>query len=708
MSICQIYDKQEREVISFSLDDPRWNGSISVGRSPKCAVSLEILPKDSGVADSHFAIVKGPEGWMIVSAAAERPVKVNGEETGEAALNENDVVEFGSCRMVVAPQPRESDFILTLSPDTPEEARYILRAGSNSVGAAESCDIVIRDAELIDRHAIIAVDGQRLTLENLAGENGAYVNGARVTGKRQLKADDVLSMGEARARIDLKVSDNLYDIIFKDPTPEQKRWFLACFAGIAVVLILLMTFVSIHMEDSQSQLITIEKRVASEPFSDNMEQRVVALVKAGKPRQALKLLDNAIVSEKDKEKADALKKNLRREYRAVKDLKYYGAKLKRESFDNIYPTFVKSLLASGDSDVQLSRSVDYWNSAIQQLSDARKNIANARDKSYKKLGDDSYFYNNITPVKEKVDKLIKFYAFLNEINIFWDRREWNRLTEILTDKNARNLIQEKRMGPFSERLLKISRFGEHLNKAYKDFERSTLETLNIPSLNTDITELKRELQQLQTDPITPYHEFSARLSALSRLIALTNDTRDLYRKWEDDPENVTTVSQLGRALRTMTFQDPPLSLFNDAVDVIDDKVFCYIDSRLKEDSARIDRQRLKNLDKWINYARLLVNTPDNARLASLASDRTKLTQAIEKRCDALSYKFNKARGKGDYQTAKVILNQVLEIAPENGRYHLWAKSEIRALNEASNSPANPKTAPAPAAKKKRELPRSLN
>lgn len=64
------------------------------------------------------------------------------------------------------------------------------------IGRDPACDITIPDAEVSRRHARLIVDGDRCVLEDLGSTNGTFVNGRRISAPYELKAGDIVAMGE--------------------------------------------------------------------------------------------------------------------------------------------------------------------------------------------------------------------------------------------------------------------------------------------------------------------------------------------------------------------------------------------------------------------------------------------------------------------------------------------------------------------------------
>jgi hypothetical protein len=88
---------------------------------------------------------------------------------------------------------------------------YPLFEGQNLIGRSDDrpVDIDLRDQEPLDRiwasrqHAVLAVEGEVMTVEDLHSTNGTYVNRHRLPpgSKRRLKADDVLQIGTIQLKV---------------------------------------------------------------------------------------------------------------------------------------------------------------------------------------------------------------------------------------------------------------------------------------------------------------------------------------------------------------------------------------------------------------------------------------------------------------------------------------------------------------------------
>lgn len=76
--------------------------------------------------------------------------------------------------------------------------RIGLPDGEHVVGRSRESDVVVRDATVSRAHALLAVDGGRVTLQDLGSSNGTRVNGERVREETALEAGDQLRLGRVR------------------------------------------------------------------------------------------------------------------------------------------------------------------------------------------------------------------------------------------------------------------------------------------------------------------------------------------------------------------------------------------------------------------------------------------------------------------------------------------------------------------------------
>jgi DNA-binding winged helix-turn-helix (wHTH) protein len=77
------------------------------------------------------------------------------------------------------------------------ERRYPLREGENVLGRADDCEVRLELASISRHHAVITVDGNRITLRDLRSKNGTFIGGRRIDGpvdvsdRRQIRLGSV-------------------------------------------------------------------------------------------------------------------------------------------------------------------------------------------------------------------------------------------------------------------------------------------------------------------------------------------------------------------------------------------------------------------------------------------------------------------------------------------------------------------------------------
>ena len=86
--------------------------------------------------------------------------------------------------------------------------RFLLRRGTNRIGSAPASDVLLPVRGVSKRHALLAVEGGCLKVEDLASKNGTFVNGARI-GALDLRPGDEIRLGPVRLRMERVPADVL-------------------------------------------------------------------------------------------------------------------------------------------------------------------------------------------------------------------------------------------------------------------------------------------------------------------------------------------------------------------------------------------------------------------------------------------------------------------------------------------------------------------
>ncbi|MCA9260180.1 MAG: FHA domain-containing protein, partial [Planctomycetales bacterium] len=77
---------------------------------------------------------------------------------------------------------------------------FDLRAADSTLGRSPECDIVLEQAAVSRRHAVIAREGELYFIRDNGSRNGTFVNQERVVGRRELATGDVITICDIQLR----------------------------------------------------------------------------------------------------------------------------------------------------------------------------------------------------------------------------------------------------------------------------------------------------------------------------------------------------------------------------------------------------------------------------------------------------------------------------------------------------------------------------
>ena len=77
----------------------------------------------------------------------------------------------------------------------------LLAPGEFTIGRGLECQLPLDDEQVSRKHAILHVEPERLSIEDLGSRNGVYINGARVEGTAEVRHGDRLNIGKQEIRI---------------------------------------------------------------------------------------------------------------------------------------------------------------------------------------------------------------------------------------------------------------------------------------------------------------------------------------------------------------------------------------------------------------------------------------------------------------------------------------------------------------------------
>jgi pSer/pThr/pTyr-binding forkhead associated (FHA) protein len=79
--------------------------------------------------------------------------------------------------------------------------RFFRLAGVSTIGRDPSAGIVLDDAEVSRRHAVVSVAERRAVIQDLESTNGVFVNDERIADECRIAAGDRVRIGSTRLEV---------------------------------------------------------------------------------------------------------------------------------------------------------------------------------------------------------------------------------------------------------------------------------------------------------------------------------------------------------------------------------------------------------------------------------------------------------------------------------------------------------------------------
>jgi DNA-binding NtrC family response regulator len=89
------------------------------------------------------------------------------------------------------------------------DERFLLVEGDNLVGSGDSCGVRLTHPSVSRRHAVLRMEGDRFTVEDVGSRNGSRLAGRALSGVAPCTAGDLLSFGTVQARLIEVAEDDL-------------------------------------------------------------------------------------------------------------------------------------------------------------------------------------------------------------------------------------------------------------------------------------------------------------------------------------------------------------------------------------------------------------------------------------------------------------------------------------------------------------------
>ncbi|MEM6733124.1 MAG: FHA domain-containing protein [Myxococcota bacterium] len=203
--------------------------SIIMGRDPSADFQIPL----STISRQHARIFENDNVYVIQDLGSTHGTLVNGKSIGKNAkkvLRDGDVIELTKAKITcnIEDQPqleaapgegtkaiaaRAVEGILGRLGEARSEGPYFrvlngadegmrVPLSSNlsewSMGRSKDCEIVLNDANVSLRHALVKRDWQGFTIEDLGSKNGVIVNDHNIKKPRRLKDRDEITIGPVK------------------------------------------------------------------------------------------------------------------------------------------------------------------------------------------------------------------------------------------------------------------------------------------------------------------------------------------------------------------------------------------------------------------------------------------------------------------------------------------------------------------------------
>ena len=80
---------------------------------------------------------------------------------------------------------------------------FELRPGDSTVGRGPECDVRLQDETVSRRHALLHIDAERATIQDLGSSNGTIVYGTKITEPTEVEPGDEIKLGAVRLLLDV-------------------------------------------------------------------------------------------------------------------------------------------------------------------------------------------------------------------------------------------------------------------------------------------------------------------------------------------------------------------------------------------------------------------------------------------------------------------------------------------------------------------------
>ncbi len=170
--------------------------SEAAGETEPKAAPPDETPSPDETSDAEETIEASDETAEVAPAQQDA-----GDEPAPAAEAQPQATEAPEPQPVPT-SPAEGEVRFYLHFDEPGSSEPIpLPEGHRVVGRARSADVTVESPSVSRRHALLAVDAERVTVQDLGSRNHTFVNGERIEDSTEVRAGDSLEFGELSATL---------------------------------------------------------------------------------------------------------------------------------------------------------------------------------------------------------------------------------------------------------------------------------------------------------------------------------------------------------------------------------------------------------------------------------------------------------------------------------------------------------------------------
>jgi pSer/pThr/pTyr-binding forkhead associated (FHA) protein len=236
MPTCSIYNHRGEQLRQFDTDEPGMGGTITIGRSSQCTISLK-GEVDRRVGRIHLSLQREGKVWTV-SNCSSTSLYLDEQEITASRLDEGDIVRFGHTFLAFGERGGPSPYELAYIDESGHQERHALWPGRNTIGASSDNTITIKDMGLSRSHARLLVNPHDMYVEDAGSSNGTVLDEKRVKSLTKFEVGSMIRLGKAECHILLKGTPiERGKRKAEVPTTGFGKWIAAAIAVILAVLL---------------------------------------------------------------------------------------------------------------------------------------------------------------------------------------------------------------------------------------------------------------------------------------------------------------------------------------------------------------------------------------------------------------------------------------------------------------------------------------